>query len=419
MTEELALPSRADARAMLRSLRDGTVPDTGVELLTVGRDGWLRSFERDLEDVAAGQKQVRIINGRYGDGKTHVMTVVREMALRMGFATSYITIRSDVPLSRWDLLYKAIVTSIETRTKRGPGGLCALIASDQPDPSIADGFRDRARTIRSLTAIDGSFARAAYGYATGQGPTFVDPADDMLTFRNWLEGNAVSADARRPLGLSTNVDRSNAHRMFESLIGVLRHLGYAGLVLLLDEVESTLDQRETVRSAAYDNLRSLVDRHDLPQGCLVVCSITPEMFTDEERGIPSYEALWQRLKPVGDSQGVNFDATVADLGSSPLTAGDYFKVGERLRLVHGFANDWDAGPRLTSSFLKDAATTAVRARSLAVAATRILVKVVIDELDRAQSDPKHVADARRLPVAFDRIARELSEARSTEEWDSN
>lgn len=404
---------------MLKSLRDGTVPEKGIELLTVGRDGWLRSFEQDLEDVATGEKQVRLINGRYGDGKTHMMAVLREMALRKGFVVSFVTIKPDVPLSRWELLYKAVVISLESNARRGANGLAALIVAGNPDPQIAATFSEKARSVRSLASIDSSFARAAYGYATRQAQSFIDPEEDMLIFRGWLEGNAVSADARRPLGLQANIDRANAHRMFQSLVGLLRHFGYPGLLLLLDEVESTLDQRQNIRAAAYDNLRSLVDRRDLPPGCFVVCSITPEMFSDEDRGIRSYEALWQRLKPLGDREGVNFHSTVADLAANPLTADDYRAVGERIRAVHAIANDWEADKRVTAAFLAEAGNTAAHARSLAVAATRILVKVVTDELDRAYLDQRYVPETRRLPVMFNRVARELSEARSVGEWRSS
>jgi hypothetical protein len=404
---------------MLKSLRDGTVPEKGVEPLTVGRSGWLCSLRQDLADVATGEKQVRVINGRYGDGKTHLMAVLREMALREGLAVSFVTVKPDVPLSRWDLLYKAVVTSLESNARRGAGGLAGLIAVSNPDPQIAETFSNKARSVRSVALIDSSFARAVYGYATGQAQSFVDPEEDMLIFRSWLEGNAVSADARRPLGLQTNIDRSNAHRMFQSLVGVLRHFGYPGLLLLLDEVESTLAQRANIREAAYDNLRSLVDRRDLPPGSFVVCSVTPEMFSDDDRGIRSYEALWQRLKPVGDHEGANFEATVADLAANPLTATNYREIGERIRAVHAIANDWEADRRVTDDFLTEAGRTAAQARSLAVAPTRILVKVVIDELDRAHANQQYVPDVQRLPVMFDRVARELSEVRSREEWHSS
>lgn len=405
---------------MLSSLRDGTVPERGVELLTVGRDGWIRSLRQDLEDVAAGDKQVRLINGRYGDGKTHMMAVLRELALKSGFAVSFVTIKADVPLSRWDLLYKAIVLSIESDTSRGAGGLAAALNPTSPDPLIAGTFREKTRTIRSLTSLNSSFAKAAYGYATGQGVSLVDPMDDMLNYRAWLEGNAVSADTRRPLGLQTNIDKSNAYQMFSSLVVLLRHVGYRGFLLLLDEVESTLDQRESVRAAAYDNLRSLIDRRELPAGAFVVCSITPDMLSDEERGIQSYEALWQRLRPVGGAgRSVNYQSTIADLASSPLRTDDYKRLGERIRAVHGVAFDWDANSRVPDTFLVAAGNTAERARSLAVAPTRILVKVVADELDRAHADPHHRPDLRRLPLVFERTGKELSDARAPTEWQSS
>ncbi len=419
MTGPVQQLSPADARSMLMSLRDGTVPEKGIELLTVGRSGWLRSFERDLEDVASGIKQVRLINGRYGDGKTHLMAMLREMGLRNGFVVSFVTIKSEVPLSRWDLLYKAVVIGLESNQRRGPQGLAALITNDNPDPQIAAQFTQKARSVRSLTSSDSSFVKAVYGYATGQAQSFIDPDEDMRIFRSWLEGNVLPADARRPLGLQANIDRTNASRMFRALVAVLRHFGYPGLLLLLDEVESTLDQRLNVRSAAYDNLRSLVDRRDLPDGCFVVCSVTPPMFTDEVRGIRSYEALWQRLRPVTDREGVNYESTVVELERDPLTANDFRTVGENIRAVHAVANGWQAERRVTDAFLTAAGETAARARSLPVAATRILVKVVTDELDRAYRDEGYVPEPRRLPLMFDRVAQELSEARPVNEWPSS
>lgn len=405
---------------MLNALRDGAVPERGVELLTIGRDGWIGSLSQDLEDVAAGEKQIRLINGRYGDGKTHLMAVLRELALKDGYAVSFVTVGPDVPLSRWDLLYKALVQSVESDTRRRAGGVAALLDSTNPDPYIAATFKDKARTVRSLTNINSSFARAVYAYSTGQGVSLVDPLDDMLVYRAWIEGSAVSAEVRRPLGLQTNIDRSNAYQMFASLVVVLRHFGYRGFALLLDEVESTLDQRESVRAAAYDNLRSLIDRRELPSGAFVVCSITPEMLADEERGIRSYEALWQRLKPVaGTAAAVNYRATTADLTSTPLRAEDYRRLGERIRVLHAAGYGWDAMSRVSDAFLMEAGKTAERARSLAVAAIRIFVKVVTDELDRAQADARHRSDLRRLPLVFERVGKELGEKRSTTEWQSS
>lgn len=413
------MPSKADARSMLKFLRDGTVPEKGVELLTVGRDGWLRSFGQDLDDVSEGEKQVRMIDGRYGDGKTHLLSVLREMALRQSLVVSFVTINAAVPLSRWDLLYKAFVTSLESDARRRVGGLSSLIASHDPDPQIAGGFKDKAQRVRLLSTIDASFATAVHGLATGQGQSFVDPAQDMLIFRGWLEGSVISPDARRPLGLHTNIDRSNAQRMFQSLIAVLRYFGYPGILLLLDEVESTLDQPSPVRDAAYEALRSLVDRKDLPSGSFFVCSITPEMFTDEERGIRSYEALWQRIRPIGDGAGRSFDATLVDLTQSPLSPEDFRRLGERIRAIHSIANDWNAAERVADGFLTEAGKTAARASSLAVAPTRILVKVVTTELDRCHADKAYVPQPRRLPIQFDQVARELAASRSSEEWRSN
>src|SRR5579871_1305659 len=104
---EIHIP-RTTAKRIFARLRDGTAPDEGLELFTAGRERWLRSFEDDLESAADGDSRVRLFNGRYGDGKTHLMKLFRSLALDRSFAVSYVVLTKRTPLNRWDQLYREI-----------------------------------------------------------------------------------------------------------------------------------------------------------------------------------------------------------------------------------------------------------------------------------------------------------------------
>src|SRR5260370_8289302 len=106
------------ARRIVERMKAGAAPDEGIELFTAGRDRWLRALARDLEDVADGDAKLRIFNGRYGDGKTHLMKLTRHLALSGGFVTAYVPISKDVPLSNWSALYPAPVHSLQPAVRQ-------------------------------------------------------------------------------------------------------------------------------------------------------------------------------------------------------------------------------------------------------------------------------------------------------------
>ena len=91
--EDIAQLKPFQARAIIESLRKGLVPTEYVAFFTVGRQNWLRFVEEDLDGfIAEGGGKVRFINGDYGDGKTHFMSVIRQLALQKQFASSFVVL---------------------------------------------------------------------------------------------------------------------------------------------------------------------------------------------------------------------------------------------------------------------------------------------------------------------------------------
>lgn len=124
---------------------------------------------------------------------------------------------------------------------------------------------------------------------------------------DWLRGELSRITAVRSTLIFNRIGRHNARAMLASLARLLLENGYGGLVLTVDYQRLAvarrppIEQREGVyysRAAvldAYETLRQLIDGVDELCGLLVVALVSPELMTDESRGLPAYSALQLRV----------------------------------------------------------------------------------------------------------------------------
>jgi hypothetical protein len=416
MTDDPAI-TPVVARRIISRLIDGVAPDEGLDALTAGRERWLRALDEDLESAREGDRRIRIFNGDYGDGKTHLMKLFRARALNANFAVSYVVLSTNTPLNRWDLLYRGLVTQIYAKSRPDRAGLAAVLDPDDPDPAIRDEYMTRAENVRSVSALDPDFAAAIYRFTTKQAVHAVDPTQDLLTLRNWLEGKAIAASVLRSFGITGPINKDRGPRMVASIVACLRHFGFAGVVFLIDEVESTLDQTKTIRSEAYENLRLLIDRDTIPTHCVVVTSTTPQMFTNEEKGFQSYPALWRRVRDFSGSTSVNYRATVVDLPRTRLKTSDYVEIGKRIRRIHGIARTWDPTTRVSDNFIEEAAGLAAGGQlTLFFSPLAIFVKLVCQVLELAEQQDDFAAPT-NLAKEFQQVDQSLQQTHKTTHWD--
>jgi hypothetical protein len=283
------------------------------------------------------------------------------------------------------------------------------------DPAITSTFDSKAESVRSLTSLHPDFLTAIYRYTTMQG-TSVDTSGDLLTLRSWFEGQPIARRVLTPLGISRAIEKQDGPRMLQSLVGVLRHFGFAGLLLLIDEVESILSQRSTaIRAVAYENLRLFIDRDVLPNNCLAVFSTTPEMFSAPEEGFQSYPALWSRIRPPEAHDAIDYRATIVDLPKTPPTEQDFSRIGDRIREIHQVGYEWSAQDRVPDDYIAAAARLASSGElALTYSPTRVFVKLIAEELDVANQTSEYVADQTRLRRRFQAVDEALD--RDVEQW---
>lgn len=398
MAEELNIENLKpfEARAIIEALRKGTVPVDYVPFFTVGRGNWLKFIEEDVDNyIAEGGAKVRFINGDYGDGKTHFMSIIRHTALQKNFAVSFVVLTREVPMHKFEVVYQEIVRQLKG-TFEG-AGIRALVdawaEAQQAALTTGDGpdFQDRLNAIgdelRALPGMDLNFANALTGLLQNRFGTPEDNEEDeerqagREVLYQWFEGARVSKRDLKSFQVFEPLSKTNSKRFLGALIAFLRHMGYKGLILLLDELETVIAQSTTVRNNAYENVRLLIDNTEQARYLHIFFSIIPDVLL-VEKGFRSYDALWSRIRSIGESKRLNYRSVLIDLHRTPLEKKELVALGISLRRIHELSYRWEAQDLIRDDLIKQLCDA--QDKMGVMSEVRLFVKQLIRVLDLAE-----------------------------------
>lgn len=342
------------ARAIIESLRKGLVPTEYVAFFTVGRQNWLKFIEEDLDGfIAEGGGKVRFINGDYGDGKTHFMSVIRQLALQKQFASSFIVLTRDIPIHKFELIYQEI--ALQLRGQFTGVGIRSLMQQWVEKQKMTGADRETLlQSLRQVQKLDINFINALMGLLRdpdeNELPEVTASSQELLY--QWLEGKKIPKKDLAKFHIFEVLNKSTAKTFLQSLISFLKLTGHKGLILLLDELETVLAQGASIRSAAYENIRLLMDNAEHSEYLQLFFSLIPDVLLSE-KGFKSYDALWSRVRSIGDSEALNYRSTIIDLHKTPLKRQELIDLGVCLRKVHEISYRWKAQDAVSENLIAD------------------------------------------------------------------
>ena len=387
-------------REVVGALRGGTVPQSGLDVLAVGLGRFEQAIDEELASVAAGAGVFKAVRGEYGAGKTFFSRWLVERARRAGFASAEVQIsETETPLHRLETVYRRITENLAT-SEFPPSALREVVdgwfyALEQD--ALASGAIAESDTAALAAAVDSllerrllvvsqtapAFATALRGYRAAVLAGDIAQAEGLL---GWLGGQPhVAAGVRRAAGVRGDLDHFGAFGFLQGLIAVLRDSGYAGLVVVLDEVETLQRVRGDVRDKALNALRQFVDEVHSGRfpGLYLLITGTPAFF----EGTQSV----QRLAPLAQRLAVDFatdskfdSARAVQVRLPGFTHDSLLELGSRVRDLYAVG----ASPRIP--VIVDDAYIATLATAVAgrlggragVAPRLFLKKLVADVLDR-------------------------------------
>ena len=346
-----------DYEDILIALKSGNVPANGARDICMGRDKEIAEFERLLDKVDRDEKAiVKFVNGEFGAGKSFFLKVVEEMAFEKNFVVSWITISNDIPFNKIDVVYKNIAKNLKCKTgtsldhiiDRWITGLKMMAFEESPNPQKQNElvkenlYSDLADTREHAN----SFAIAIENYNR------LMNEEDYKTAayaKAWLRGDSnIPFTEKRKFGVKGDVTKENAISFLEALSIFFFLIGYAGLVVLIDEAEFIMNlHTKKLRDIAYNYIRDIYDNCNLGkfQNTLFLFAGTPELFENDKKGIPTYEALDDRLKNVLNTDLADMRKPIFDLKG--FTKADLKEIAGKLTIMHEEAYKWNASDKIT------------------------------------------------------------------------
>jgi hypothetical protein len=398
------------ARSIIEELRKGSVPVEYVPVFTVGRQKWLSYIEDDLDNyIAQGGAKVRFISGDYGDGKTHFMSVVRHLALEKGFAVSFVVLTRDVPIHKFETVYQAIVRQLQGNFT-GTGIRALLDAwlekleqapGQEQAPDAGQSYQALAGQFKEMPGMDISFANALAALINNRFAPLTEGEDkarrdaDNEILMHWFEGGKVTKRELKPFQIYEFLNKTNARQFMNSLILFLRHTGHQGLILLMDEMETVVAMSTSIRNAAYENVRLFIDNSETARFLHLFFSIIPDVLVSE-KGFKSYDALWSRVRSIGDAKRLNYRGVLVDLHQTPLQTEELLELGRVLRTLHGISYRWNPDDMVTDSVMEQICTS--QKRMGVISEVRLFIKQLISILDLAEqgTSPQDMDMARQM-----------------------
>ena len=340
------------ARQIIERVESGTPPEYGFQYFTTGLDTYLNVIEKEyLEDfIKDGGSTFKMVVGAYGEGKTHFLYSIRELAWKYNYMVSYITLNVEhTPFHKLELVYQEIVKNLilpplfEERFKGYEKGIGTLIKGwyAKKYEEFSSKFQDRGevieeleRYINELDSYESISFRNAVKYA------FLSLINDDTNFDlliQWLEGEGPPKTFLKEFKVFEKVDKSTAFRMIRSLIQWIKDLGYSGMVVLMDEAESSPSLSSKQKNVLLNNLRELIDEcgHTNFKSSMWIYAVPDENFLEGRSQI--YEALRQRLNTVFDDE-INPTGIKIYLDRLSIDQVSFLKeIGEKLAKIYEIA----------------------------------------------------------------------------------
>ena len=347
-----------NARRALEALRSGVPNRDAVSALGSLQTAIEDRFAELLEALAGGNgdhpTRGMLLGGGFGSGKSHLLEHLAHQALQANFVVSKVVISKETALHDPVRVFRAAIE--EARLPDRAGSAIDEIAVALPTGSPA--YTALYRWVHTDDVpVDSRFAATLYLYEYGRGdPEF---ADRIVRF--WAGDPLPTADLRRRLKeagaasiykLSAVKERELAVQRFRFVSRLMQAAGYAGWIILLDEVELIGRYSMLQRAKSYGEVARWVRGERVDEGAPLgaVLATVDDFEAQVLVGKNDVELLPKKLRQKGTVEA-DLLAAAAELGMriiereqlavQPPDRDALERIYRRLKALHAEAYGWD------------------------------------------------------------------------------
>lgn len=338
-----AVPVDMESRHIIEALRSGIPSRIVGRCFSDARPKILKELSGHIEDVCERQKSAgMIISGKYGEGKTHLLNTVFNMASENNMVVSYLSLSKETPMDKLHLLYPK------------------LMANTYLPKRLQPGF---AQVFDTMTA-GSRLASEMISYAAGQLQTDklyyllraclnTEDAEEKFQLLADLEGDFIANATLRQIykrifnqTVKYNVNFSKTKHCrdyFAFMSHFFVQLGFSGWVILIDEGELMGRLSKKGRLNAYRNMAYFLFPQREFESVFSLFAYSASYVEDVVIGKHDFENL-EEIHPVEPEPMRSVLGQIVKTPQlSPLTEKEIREILEKVREIHGRAYRWDAG----------------------------------------------------------------------------
>lgn len=331
--------SRQTALKIINALSTGTPPDEEVGYFSVGREDLLDYFRHKFREIKdTGISSVKFVEADYGEGKTHFLDLLRQVALEDNFVVSKIELRSgEVTFDKFDLVFRELMNSTWTPDYR----VNALEKTlDRWAASVAGKSRAEIYgVLDQLPELSPDLRLVLTNYALKRNESGGSGREECLQLLMWLQGRETDHYFRRRYHLSGSVGPTNVSELLRGLVAFLRFLGYSGFVVMVDEAEAIPQLTRTSQvDRANENIRRIIDNDKNTEAFYFLFATTPRFLDENEpKGARMYDALWRRISSPLRRLGSSLDSVIIRLPD--LTEEEFYEIASNIKSIFEVARE--------------------------------------------------------------------------------
>ena len=331
-----------EARHIIEALRSGIPSHAVGQYFSEARPLIMQEIIQDLDEVRdEGKSKGKIISGKYGEGKTHLLNTVFNLAHANNMVVSYISLSKETPFDKLYLVYQKLVHNTYLPKRLQPGFMQEFEQLTPNSPLTNELLLFAAKQLDTdrLYYILRSYVNT-------------DDQDEKFLLQTDLEGDFVPNLQIKQIyrrifdeKVSFNVNFVK-FKHYQDYFSFLSHLfillGYSGWVILFDEAELMGRLGKKTRLKAYGNMAKFLFPQKHLESVYSMFAISASYGEDVIEGKHEFENLAEFFAEE-DARSIRqvLEAIRQAPQLTPLTKDEIHGILRKLIYFHGRAYDWE------------------------------------------------------------------------------
>lgn len=333
-----------EAQRVIEALRSG-VPSRAVgHYFSSARPGLMQELSNKIDKVRNnGESGSMIVSGKYGEGKTHLLNTVFNLAHGNNMVVSMISLSKETPFDKLYLVYQKLVGNTYLPHRLQPG-FQHILQDMTPNSAFA----------QDMISFTGKHLETDKLFYVFRSYLNVDDPDDKYLLMADLEGDFITNARLRQIykrifaqPVRYAVPFSKTRHSMDYLV-MLSHLfkliGYDGWVILFDETELIGRLGKKARLSAYKNMASFLwpEQYSHLESTFTMFALGASFAEDVIESRHEFENLAEVYVDRGERTPIEkaLNHILAAPQLQPLNQKEIVGVLEQVQEFHGRAYGW-------------------------------------------------------------------------------